>query len=161
MRAAKALTGTVLLAEVDDALALAMARELQQLGLEVHRVNTGKDAFEATCFRKPRPDLVVMEVLLPGLSGIEVALLLRDYERRRHLPAVPVLGCSDLQRYQTHQAMLRAGMNAVVQKPLPHGRLVAIAAQLLKADELSKARPLGPGAGKAPEPGMQTSMSAQ
>ena len=126
--------GRVLLVEDDDILALLMAHELQPLGLELQRVVSGQDAFEAACFTAPRPNLVVMDVLLPGLSGIEATIMLRDYERRRRMPALPIIGCSGLGRVQIHQSMLRAGMNMVLQKPLPFGRLATLVRQLLAAD---------------------------
>lgn len=123
--------GTVLLVEDDDVVALTMAHELQQLGLVVRRVVTGQDAFEAACFGLSRPAVVVMDVLLPGLSGIEATRLVRDYERRRGLPAVPILGCTGLDRQQTHEAMLRAGMDALAHKPLPVGQLALAVSRLM------------------------------
>lgn len=131
-RPAPAAGPAVLVVDDDDVTALLIVHALQQAGLRVRRVSDGKDAFEAACFASPRPDLVIMDVALPTMSGIEATLFLRDYERRRNLPPLPILGCSGLSRDETRRAMLRAGMDAVIGKPVSVEQLVDQAIRLLE-----------------------------
>jgi DNA-binding response OmpR family regulator len=121
----------VLLVEDDDVLSLLMTHTLQQAGWQVRRAIDGRDGFELACFGARRPDLVIMDVALPGMSGIQATRFLRDYEQRRGLPPVPILGCSGLDRAETQQAMRRAGMDQVVQKPLSMAGLLAAVDALL------------------------------
>jgi two-component system OmpR family response regulator len=51
---------------------------LSMRGFEVERVATGRGALEA--IEQRRPDLVVLDVMLPDLSGLDVAKRLRQHE---------------------------------------------------------------------------------
>lgn len=64
---------------VDDEVALAgvIASYLEREGLRVSTAHTGPDAIQA--IRELSPDLVVLDVMLPGFDGIEVCRQLRSF----------------------------------------------------------------------------------
>ncbi len=66
---------SVLVVEDEDSIALALEFLLQRQGYELKRVSTGDDAIEAV--RAARPDLVLLDVMLPGCSGYEVCQTIR------------------------------------------------------------------------------------
>jgi len=66
----------ILLVEDDDALANVYLTRLQAEGFAVKRVNNGEDALVAVL--SYRPDLVVLDVMMPKLNGFEVLDILRN-----------------------------------------------------------------------------------
>lgn len=66
----------ILLVEDDDALANVYANRLQVEGFDVRRVNNGEDAL-ATALSY-RPDLIVLDVMMPKVSGFDVLDILRN-----------------------------------------------------------------------------------
>ncbi|NNF59553.1 MAG: response regulator transcription factor [Rhodothermaceae bacterium] len=67
--------GSVLLVEDDDDLRTLVANRLGEAGFRVVTAATGPDALDAVA--RAVPDLVLLDVMLPGLDGIEVCRRLR------------------------------------------------------------------------------------
>ena len=66
---------SLLVVEDDDDLRHTLARRLADAGYDVATAATGPDALDAVADRVP--DLVVLDVMLPGLDGVEVCRRLR------------------------------------------------------------------------------------
>jgi DNA-binding response OmpR family regulator len=66
----------ILLVEDDDALANVYNTRLVAEGFEVKRVTNGEDALVTVL--SYRPDLVVLDVMMPKLNGFEVLDILRN-----------------------------------------------------------------------------------
>ncbi len=62
---------------VDDEISLqeTLAYNLKRQGYEVETVGDGPSALEAA--RKSKPDLLILDIMLPGMDGIEVCRILR------------------------------------------------------------------------------------
>lgn len=75
---------TVLLAEDDLSLAKSLAQTLEATGLSVRIALNGQIALER--FRRERPDLVVLDVMMPVLNGYETCAEIRKVDR--HVPIV-------------------------------------------------------------------------
>jgi CheY-like chemotaxis protein len=65
----------VLVVEDDDTAAAALARLLQSWGCSVRVARDGAEALRAA--REEPPDMVFLDIRLPGMSGVEVARRLR------------------------------------------------------------------------------------
>ena len=65
---------------------------LSASGFEVLRAEDGPQALRAAC--EHVPDLVVMDLELPGLSGCQVAVALRERADTRHIPLIASTGHS-------------------------------------------------------------------
>src|SRR4030088_198472 len=61
---------------------------LQYQGYTVFTTRLGKTAFELA--RQHRPDLILMEIKLPDISGTEVARRLKENELTRPIPIIAV-----------------------------------------------------------------------
>jgi two-component system cell cycle response regulator DivK len=60
------------------------------------------------------PDLIVLDLELPGKSGIEVAEIIRAQPKTRRIPLIAATGHSDLEQ---HAFARQAGFDAIVVKP--------------------------------------------
>lgn len=66
----------ILLVEDDDALASVYLTRLQAEGFDIKRVPNGEDALAATLQYKP--DLILLDVMMPKVSGFDVLDILRN-----------------------------------------------------------------------------------
>jgi two-component system cell cycle sensor histidine kinase/response regulator CckA len=67
---------TVLLAEDEDRLRIIVAMMIEELGAEVIKVSDGKSALEAYGAHKEKIDLVLLDMRMVGLSGVNTFLQL-------------------------------------------------------------------------------------
>lgn len=74
------LTGSsrILLVEDEDAVRSFSVRALQNKGYEVHEANSGDNALELLAAQKPKLDLMVSDVMMPGMDGIELGKRVRE-----------------------------------------------------------------------------------
>ena len=91
---------------------------LQAEGFEVLKATTGEDAL--SCAEQVSLDLVVLDVELPGLSGVDVARTLRSAERTRQVPLIATTGHASVD-----DAMRTAGFDAVLTKPCDPATLIS------------------------------------
>jgi two-component system cell cycle response regulator len=92
-----------------------MSRELLQAhldGYEVMMANNGEKALQMAVLRPP--DLVIVDVRMPGISGYEFCIRLRADEVINH---VPVLILSALEGDEPRRRALEAGANDLLNKP--------------------------------------------
>jgi PleD family two-component response regulator len=87
-----AMENTILLADDDHGVASTVARLLGS-DCRVIAVSDGLQAVEAASTRNP--DLIILDVHMPGLNGWEVLEHLRHGERTRTTPVIMLTGCSD------------------------------------------------------------------
>jgi CheY-like chemotaxis protein len=101
----------------DSSLARRMTRRiLEDLGHEVEEVSNGAEALEQ--FLLKRHDAVVLDLLMPGVDGVEVLQKLREMN-----PQVPVIVLTaDIQR-TTRDLVKDAGAVAMVNKPVSKEQL--------------------------------------
>ncbi|HET7137313.1 MAG TPA: response regulator [Gaiellaceae bacterium] len=127
MMAAQALRPLILIC--DDELPL---RELIKAVLgDRYEYLEAEDADQADAvLDRFDPEAIVLDVMLPGRSGIEFLTELR--ERRRERP-IPVVVVSAWQSQQDAQAALGAGANAFVGKPFDPKELADVVETLIAA----------------------------
>ncbi|HEY3949108.1 ATP-binding protein [Phenylobacterium sp.] len=111
---------------VNQALLLAM---LQPLGVDLRLVGDGREALEQVS--KERFDLILMDVQMPGLNGVDATLAIRAQERAEGRAPTPILALSaNVMRHQI-DSYLAAGMNGFVAKPIQMEALIAAMQQAL------------------------------
>jgi CheY-like chemotaxis protein len=111
-RATKGEGREVLLVEDDDALAGALAQLLESWG---HRVRVARDGPEALREAKTSPpEVVFLDIGLPGMNGVEVARRLRAEPDMRHARLVAVTGDEGA----TEVLQARAGFEQLLVKPV-------------------------------------------
>jgi CheY-like chemotaxis protein len=80
---------------------------------KVTRFSNGEEALR--CFVDDAPDLIVLDIRLPGMDGIEV---LKQVRRHHHLRGVPVLALTANAMSGDREKYLSAGFNEYVSKPI-------------------------------------------
>jgi len=102
----------VLLIEDEPNIAEAIGFILSRDGCEVTRCADGADAFGQV--RAALPDLVILDLMLPGRSGLEILTDLRADPSTRH---IPVLVLTAKGQGRDREAAERAGVNRFMSKP--------------------------------------------
>ncbi|UTY60433.1 bifunctional diguanylate cyclase/phosphodiesterase [Massilia sp. erpn] len=87
--------GTVLVADDDPVMRLLMLEMLAQVGLNAVEAADGTAAL--SCFRQMCPDLVLLDVDMPGLDGFAVCREIRKMEHGATVPIIMVTGGDDLE----------------------------------------------------------------
>lgn len=82
----------ILLVEDDDALANVYVARLQAEGFDVKRVANGEDALVSALAY--RPDLVLLDVMMPKVSGFEVLDILRNTPETTNLKIIMLTALS-------------------------------------------------------------------
>lgn len=100
---------------------------LRSSGFDVETAADGQAAIERVL--TGRPDIVVMDLNLPGCSGIEVARALRADDRARHIPLIAATGCADRRELDA----AREFFALIVTKPCDPADLVVQIRRLLAA----------------------------
>jgi DNA-binding response OmpR family regulator len=103
--------GTILLVDDDVHWSETVAGVLREAGFDVHLAHDGDRA--AALLERETPALVILDVHLPRLSGIQ---LLRNL-RERH-PSMPVLMISGDDQAAVQDRALAEGASAFLRKPL-------------------------------------------
>jgi signal transduction histidine kinase/DNA-binding response OmpR family regulator len=125
----------VLLAEDNETNRLVASRLLERMGHRVTCVPDGAAAVAAV--RGGGVDLVVMDVMMPNLDGIEATRAIRALSGPH--AATPVIGLSANASPADVAAGLTAGMNHFESKPITASRLEAAIAMALPAGQAGKA----------------------
>ena len=95
---------------------------LRDLGHSVTIARNGQEALDAITEEPDRYDLVLMDVLMPELNGLDATCAIRQLEQSRgsHLPIVAMtaqaMGANEV-------ACRRAGMDAFLAKPIRKEKL--------------------------------------
>jgi len=118
----------VLLVEDEPNIIEAIRFILSRDGWQVRTHADGVSALEAV--RAARPDVLVLDVMLPGRSGFDV---LRDIRADADLAAVPVLMLTAKGQDRDRQLAERAGATRFMTKPFSNREVLAAVRELAGA----------------------------
>jgi two-component system response regulator MprA len=124
MATVEAATGRVLVVEDDDAIADVLRRSLRAEGHEVRTAGDGVEALRAA--EEFAPDLVVLDLGLPRLDGLEVA------KRLRAESDVPILMLTARTETEDRVEGLDSGADDYLPKPFERAELLARIRALLR-----------------------------
>jgi PAS domain S-box-containing protein len=119
----------ILIAEDNEINALLARAVLEKMGHAVEHVRDGRAAVEAvkTARSDERPDLVLMDLHMPVMDGLDAIALIRTFEEEKGLPALPIMVLSADSRESTRHKVLAHGATGFVTKPLdPQALLDAV-----------------------------------
>ena len=121
----------ILAAEDNATNQLILKSLLEPMGVDLTVVANGREAVDA--FRSGDFDLILMDVQMPEMNGVEAAQAIRALERQGARAAIPILALSA--NVMSHQVTeyLAAGMTGFVPKPIEAGKLFAAIEEALSA----------------------------
>ncbi|MGH9476208.1 MAG: response regulator transcription factor [Terriglobales bacterium] len=119
----------ILLVEDEDLIRDTYARRLEHEGYAVRQAASGREALQSA--RQAPPQLILLDVMLPDLSGLEVLKSLRA--DRRFLSTPVVLFTNLSQHIDKHQAARLGATDYLVKSEVAPADVVARVRQLLEA----------------------------
>jgi len=123
-----------LIVEDFDDTRLMMKMWLVKNGYRVLEAETGEEGVELA--QKERPDLIIMDMMMPGMNGLDATQLIRQDHALRRTPivAVSAYGADEYRR-----VALEAGCNEYVSTPFEPKGLADLIETLLKPDAATDA----------------------
>lgn len=123
-------TRTILIVEDEPAISGFVRRGLIFEGFEVEVADNGLDAL--THIRDSPPDLLVLDLMLPGIDGIQITRRIRAAEEAEGTPRLPILMLTARDAVADRVAGLDAGADDYLVKPFDFDELVARVRALLR-----------------------------
>jgi signal transduction histidine kinase/CheY-like chemotaxis protein len=117
------LEGRVLLLAEDDVRnVFSLTRVFEPLGAELEIARNGREALEAL-ERRPKIDLVLMDVMMPEMDGLTA---MREIRRQPRFEALPIIALTAKAMADDRQRCLEAGANDYIAKPIDVDKLVSL-----------------------------------
>jgi two-component system response regulator MprA len=124
--------------EDDDATRFLYAESLERLGYRVAGERDGEHGLEAAV--RLHPDVILMDVSMPGMNGIEATRRLKTDPRTRDCVVIVVTGRSDAPTFEEARAV---GCDAFLTKPFDPSAIVHVLGFAPSADAKPEALPQG------------------
>jgi CheY-like chemotaxis protein len=117
---------TILLVEDFDDTRLIMKLWLMKLGYRVVEADNGEDA--VTLAEQQHPDLIIMDMMMPGLNGLDATRRIREYQS---LQQTPIVAVSAYGADEYRAKAIAAGCDEYVSTPFEPDALGALIQRLL------------------------------
>ncbi|GLY64199.1 response regulator transcription factor [Amycolatopsis taiwanensis] len=143
-------TGRVLVVDDDETVRDVVRRYLEAGGFRVEVAGNGTECLQL--FEQSRPDLVVLDVMMPGINGLEVC------RRMRQSSQIPVVLLTALGEEEDRIAGLRLGADDYVTKPFSPRELALRVASVLRRARMPRPEP---SAGELADGGLRLHLGAR
>ncbi|MCX6208269.1 MAG: response regulator [Bacteroidetes bacterium] len=117
----------ILLADDEPDILEIIGFNLEKAGYFVYKASNGNDA--VTIAQKVQPDFFILDVMMPGKTGIEVCNILRNNNQLKDKPIIMLTALND---EQSHITGLEAGADDYIAKPISPKLLVSRVKALLR-----------------------------
>lgn len=125
---------SILIVDDEDMIRSLLRLTLVHAGYEVVEAETGEEGMQVV--QEQKPDLVLLDVMMPGIDGFEVCRQIRQDPAVKSIPIIMLSAHKDARSRQTGR---QAGANAYLTKPVNSDEVLWHVDQALSgAKELSK-----------------------
>lgn len=124
---------TVLIIDDEAANIQVLSDFLEAQGIEIMIAKNGTDGISRA--KKGQPDLILLDIRMPGMDGYEVCLQLKSDEATREIPIIFMTGLTELD--DKLKAFVVGGVDYVT-KPFQESELLARVSVHLKMSNLQK-----------------------
>lgn len=114
------MSHSILIVDDDDSLRNLLSMILSRVGYTTYEVGNGQEAIEF--LELEVPDLFIVDVMMPGMTGFELAKLLRADERTAQHPVIMLSALVDNDNMQEG---LNSGANVYLNKPVSSQDIIA------------------------------------
>ena len=119
----------ILIVEDEKDIILVLRNALEKNGYEVIDANDGEQALEKVSSEKP--DLVILDIMIPKLDGISVNLRLKDNPSTKGLPVIVITGKSHMEELLKIKNELSVA--AYLEKPFSVAMLIEKISQIFQS----------------------------
>lgn len=119
----------VLITEDEDELRVLLVMLFEQAGFRVFEAGDGQEALEQFAAHRDAIDVIVTDLGLPRLGGVEMIVQVRALS-----PGVRILAASGFGKENVRQTVLEAGADDFMPKPFSGAALVGRAKELIGLD---------------------------
>jgi DNA-binding response OmpR family regulator len=126
----------ILIIDDDEMVRTMVTRYLERSNYQVITGSSGEQGIEA--YRTEKPDLVVLDIAMPEMSGFEVASSIRAIQRSENRPHTPILILTAYARSFFLSVGSEAGIDSYLTKPISPEQLVNHIQQFLGTDVRSE-----------------------
>lgn len=116
-------TKTILVVDDEKDIARMIRRQLERAGYRVRLAHSGEEAVAQAV--KHRPDLISMDIQMPGMNGIEVIENLRANPKTADLPIVVVSVAQD------EEQLSKLGVTDILDKPIDEDSFLQVVERIL------------------------------
>lgn len=116
----------IFVAEDDDVQRKLIVRRLAAEGHQVSITENGELALEE--IKKEKPDLVILDIMMPGMDGWEVCQKLKSQEETKKLPVIILTARKGTATKEISQSV---GANSYLEKPWEVSKLISEVNKLL------------------------------
>lgn len=116
----------IVVADDDPDILNIVSMSLEALGHDVERATNGLEAVEAV--RRVRPELVVMDLMMPGMNGYEATEILKADPETAD---IPVLALTAKAMRGDEERGRQAGVDAYVTKPFRISQVIEVVNQFV------------------------------
>lgn len=109
----------ILLCDDDSGIVAVMKIMLETAGYEVATLNNGKAILKKVAFYKP--DLLLLDIWMPGIDGKEIAKLLKRDENFKDIPIIVISALND-----TQEIASEIGAEGFLTKPFDMNHFLAL-----------------------------------
>ena len=119
------MSNSILVVEDNEDLMVLFQLVLESAGYKVTAVSNGKDALDY--LGDVQPQLILMDIMMPGVSGLEITRKIKDESDYRSLPVVLVSAIDCLRDEQ----LLSSKADDIIYKPFDINDLIGKVDQLI------------------------------
>ena len=101
-----------------------VSRQLATAGMDVVTASDGAEAVRIATAPVAAVDLIVLDIEMPIMNGLEAATRIREHEREHATGHVPIIGLSGNAREEHRNQAIAAGMDDYVVKPYDRATFV-------------------------------------
>jgi CheY-like chemotaxis protein len=121
---------SILIVDDDDSIRSLLQQELSEAGYLIDEATNGKEALER--IRKNRPDLIILDVMMPEMNGFDVAAILKNDPQTMDIPIIVLSIVQDKIRGY------RIGVDRYLTKPIDTAQLFTEVGALLQQGKSKK-----------------------
>ena len=117
----------ILIVDDEDDIRKMLKLRLQALDYEILEAGDGQDGLDKA--RSEKPDLMILDLMLPKMDGYKVCRMLKFDEKYKHIPIIMFTARGEERSKEISKEM---GADVYVQKPFETDALVGKIRELLK-----------------------------
>lgn len=121
---------TILIVDDDDSIRSLLRQELNDAGYKTEEASNGKEALQ--CIRNNKPDLVILDIMMPEINGFDVAAILKNDPQTMDIPIIVLSIVQDKARG------FRIGVDRYLTKPIDTNQLFTDVGTLLEQGKSKK-----------------------